>query len=267
MAVKEKQAAATTSSPSSTLAEMPWIMMTALSGFYVASTVLDRLHSRYLARPLYPEQYQHLLHLVAAAFLALPVFIVSHTKLYWLRANRINGCEPAAVYPHKDPIMGFDWMQSLLKAAQETRLIPFFIDHFNSLGNTFWFNAGGDWTLMTNEPENVKAILSTQFNIWPVQGLRKTTAVVTLGPKAVFSVNGKEWQHARAIMRPSFVRNQLADLECTDRHVENFLSKLKLDGSKFDLQPIFFLFTMDVSTDFMYVVTTLVQLELNTNAR
>lgn len=253
MATKEKQVAVSTIR-SSAAAKMPWMMMTAISGFYLASTVLDRLHSRYLARPLYPAHYQYLLHPLAALFLALPVFIVSHTKLYWLRASRANGCEPAAVYPHKDPIMGFDWMKSVLKASEETRLIEFFLDHFNDIGNTFWFNAGGDWTLMTNEPENVKAILSTQFNVWPIQGLRKTTAVVTLGPKAVFSTNGKEWQHARAVMRPSFVRNQLADLECTDRHVENFLAKLKLDGSKLDLQPLFFLFTMDVSTDFMYVM-------------
>lgn len=235
---------------STLFAEMAWMASAVVSGLYVASTALDLLHARYFGSPLYPTGT---VSIYAAVLIALPLFLVSHAKHYWLRSSRINGCLPAASFPHWDPILGLDFMAVMTRATRQTRLIETQQAHFDTLGNTFWFKASGDWMLATAEPENVKAILSTQFAKWPVQGLRQMTSVHSLGPKAIFSVNGKEWQRARALIRPSFVRNQLADLECTDRHVENFLARLPRDGSRVDLQPLFFQFTMDVSTDFMYV--------------
>ena len=104
---------------------------------------------------------------------------------------------------------------------------------------------------MTNEPDNVKAMLSTQFDDWPIGGTRLQTTTLALGPHSIFSENGAEWARARALIRPSFVRNQIADLECTDRHVDNFLRRLPRDGSAVDLQTLLYMFTMDVSTDFM----------------
>lgn len=104
---------------------------------------------------------------------------------------------------------------------------------------------------MTNEPENVKAILSGQFSTWPIGGVRLRASVTAIGPGGIFSVNGEDWHRARALIRPSFVRDQIADLECTDRHVESFLRRIPRDGSSVDLQGLMYLFTMDVSTDFM----------------
>lgn len=229
-------------------AEMAWMAAAAASGLYVASTALDLLHARYLGSHLFAPGT---LSIATAILVALPVFLVSHAKHYWLRSSRINGCSPAPSFPHWDPILGLDFMAVMVRAVKQARLIETTQEHFDSLGNTFWFKTSGDWMLTTAEPENVKAILSTQFSKWPVQGLRQMTSVHSLGPKAIFSVNGKEWQRARAVIRPSFVRNQLADLECTDRHVDNFLERLPRDGGEVDLQPLFFQFTMDVSTDFM----------------
>lgn len=57
------------------------------------------------------------------------------------------------------------------------------------------------------------------------------------------------------MIRPSFTRNQLVDLECTDRHVSNLLSNILSRRSKgednVDLPDLFYKFTMDTSTDFM----------------
>lgn len=90
------------------------------------------------------------------------------------------------------------------------------------------------------------------FDVWPIGGVRQRTIAQVLGPRAIFTTNAAEWAHARALIRPSFVRNQIADLACTDRHVDNLLARLRArPGETLDLQALFYMFTMDTSTDFM----------------
>lgn len=66
---------------------------------------------------------------------------------------------------------------------------------------------------------------------------------------------------ARAMIRPAFVRDQVADLRCFDKHITNLLSAIPRDGSTFDIQHLLQAMTMDSSTDFMlgYSSNTLVQ--------
>lgn len=226
--------------------EMLCGVVTAASALYMLFFILEHIYIRYISSlPLTARQHPLFF------FVAIPIFWVYRKKHHNVHAARVTGCEPANVYPHRDRILGTDWIVDLKAAAAGNRLLETLNTFFDRFGNTYWFQSIGHWSLMTSEPENIKAILSTDFDAWTIDGLRKKTAALALGPRAIFSVGGAEWQHARAQIRPSFVRNQLADLECTDRHVENLLSRLPRDGSKVDLQPLFYLFTMDMSTDFM----------------
>lgn len=183
--------------------------------------------------------------------IALPLFLYARRQHYWLRNMRIHGTKQALVYPHRDPILGIDWLLDLSKALKANRLLEHWDTFFHSIGPTFWHLTIGQWILLTNDPEILKALLSTQFEDWPIGGTRQKTTTLTLGPHAIFSVNGKEWQEGRALIRPSFVRNQIADLECQDRHVERLLDRIPKDGGTVDLQELLYLFTMDTATDFM----------------
>ncbi|EQL03481.1 cytochrome P450 52E2 [Ophiocordyceps sinensis CO18] len=168
---------------------------------------------------------------------------------------RIHKTQPAAVFPHRDPVLGLDWVRLVKAALRSDTLLETWHDLFTrSVARTFWVNTIGSWVLMTCEPDNIKAILATQFETWPIGGLRQRTITHVLGPHAIFSTNAGEWARARALIRPSFVRNQIADLECTDRHVENLLARLQSPSKadKVDLQALFYMFTMDTSTDFMF---------------
>ncbi|KAJ6446821.1 molybdenum cofactor synthesis protein 2B [Purpureocillium lavendulum] len=170
-----------------------------------------------------------------------------------------HGTQPALVYPHTDLVLGVDWLRLMTGALRRNAVLETWHDLFTrTVGHTFWHLSIGSWMLMTNEPDNVKALLSTQFDAWPIGGTRQKTTELALGPHAIFSANGAEWAAARALIRPSFVRNQIADLECTDAHVEAFLSRLPRDGasSKVDLQALLYMFTMDTSTDFMFGYST-----------
>lgn len=62
------------------------------------------------------------------------------------------------------------------------------------------------------------------------------------------------------MMRPSFVRDQVADLKCFNRHITNMINSIPTDGSTFDMQKLLLAMTIDSSTDFMlgYSTNTLV---------
>ncbi|GKT96422.1 cytochrome P450 [Colletotrichum tofieldiae] len=53
-------------------------------------------------------------------------------------------------------------------------------------------------------------------------------------------------------MRPTFVRNQIADLNCFERHVGDLIGRIPKDGGTVDLQALLYMMTMDSATDFMF---------------
>lgn len=53
------------------------------------------------------------------------------------------------------------------------------------------------------------------------------------------------------MIRPSFTRSQVADLSSVETHMQNLVSRLPEDGATVDLQPLFFNFTIDNSTEFL----------------
>lgn len=231
--------------------EQSYLLSVQLGSLYILLALVQHL-------ALQPLGLQHVIpgalsHPLWVVTLLAPVVLYLRTKYYWLHWMRVHDAKPAPVYPHRDRILGTDWIVDMSKAFSSHSILQLWDGLFSSVGNTFWANNVGAWLLMTNEPENVKAILSGQFEAWQIVGVRQTAMVLALGPRAIFSVNGHAWQDARAMIRPSFVRNQIADLECTERHVEAFLDRIPRDGQPVDLQELLYMFTMDVSTDFMWV--------------
>lgn len=221
---------------------------TLLAGAYITWSVVERIAVRVTDQYLTPYAAYCPLW---AAIIAIPVFLFLRNKHHYLHGMRIHGCKPAPVYPHSDPIFGLDMVLRVAQAIKDHEVLELWDSFFRTIGNTYWSLAMGRWIVVTAEPENLKAILFSQFDSWDVLDVRQQISIQSLGPHAIFSVNGKEWQHARSMIRPSFVRNQIADLECTDRHVENFLKRLPTDGSKVNIENLLYLFTIDITTDFM----------------
>jgi cytochrome P450 len=90
---------------------------------------------------------------------------------------------------------------------------------------------------MTTSPRNIQHVLSLEhekFGVGPIRG----PAVAMTGP-GIISNDGKVWEHGRAMIRPSFMRSQVADREMFDVHVERFLALLPATGRMVDLQPLF----------------------------
>jgi cytochrome P450 len=96
----------------------------------------------------------------------------------------------------------------------------------------------------TAEPENIKALLATQFKDFSLTPRRKEYLQPVFG-HGIFTTDGAEWEASRTLLRPNFVRNQIADVRTLEGHVSKMISKIPRDGSTVDLQTLFFKLTID----------------------
>ena len=104
--------------------------------------------------------------------------------------------------------------------------------------------------IATAEPANAKAIFGTQFDDFATGG-----RLQVLGPligKGIFSSDGDDWRHSRAMIRPNFVRAQVANIDAIEIYFQDMLKHLPRDGTTVDLQPLFFGLTFDTATEFLF---------------
>lgn len=71
--------------------------------------------------------------------------------------------------------------------------------------------------------------------------------------EGIFTTDGEAWKHSREILRPAFTRNRIGGVEGFERHAGHLIECVRrADGQMVDLQPLFFAFTMDVATNFLF---------------
>lgn len=165
--------------------------------------------------------------------------------------KKLYGAQPPAKYPHKDPILGIDLVLTEDRAVENDIYLKSLEDRFRRFGNTVHENLLGWWVLMTNEPQNIQAILSTKFEDWRFGFLRDAAFKPLMGD-AIFTMEGKDWDHSRAFLRPQFVRQQYGSAEMFEQHVENLFKAIPRTGETVDLQKLFFNYTLDAATDFLF---------------
>lgn len=156
-----------------------------------------------------------------------------------------NHCLPPASYPHIDPIYGFDLVVSNILAARKDKFIETYQKRFQSLGvNTYSSLFFGTTMINTVDVENIKTILATGFKDYELTSRRKDAMMPIFG-KGVFILDGKDWEHSRAMLRPNFVRSQVADLSVFERHIQKLIKRIPANGDTVDLSKLFFMLTID----------------------
>ncbi|RLL93809.1 hypothetical protein CFD26_103191 [Aspergillus turcosus] len=103
---------------------------------------------------------------------------------------------------------------------------------------------------LTCDPENIKSILSTKFKDYSLGN--RTSIMGPLLGKGIFVNDSEEWSHSRALLRPNFVRDQVADLGMLETHLKDLLALVPQDGTTVDLQELFLRFTIDSATEFLF---------------
>lgn len=92
--------------------------------------------------------------------------------------------------------------------------------------------------------------MSSKFSDWGLPSARKATFRTCLGG-GIFGVDGKEWEHSRAMLKPSFTRTQIGDTATLAKHADNLIARIP-EGQTVDLADLFPLLTMDVGTEMLF---------------
>lgn len=169
------------------------------------------------------------------------------------------GCKPAPALPNMG-FLGLTVVLSYLKATREERGPQRFVEALNELGtsgkvHTARVEVLGSEVLMTRDPENVKAIFVTHASSFEIGASRAGCFEPLLG-LGIFTQRGEPWRHSRALLRPQFSRDQIADMDLEERHVNALSAVLKTGADGWtdvvDLQPMFLKMTLELMTEFLY---------------
>ncbi|KAF2435349.1 cytochrome P450 alkane hydroxylase-like protein [Tothia fuscella] len=126
------------------------------------------------------------------------------------------------------------------------------LERYIKYGHTYVAKHMHYHTVHTIEPANIQAILATSFADFQLSTFR-VDAMKHLFGNGIFTANGEKWQHARALIRPCFTKHHIDHhIQTLEVYVQNFLTCLPADGSTVDLQQLFFRFTMDTATEFLF---------------
>ncbi|KAF2658432.1 putative cytochrome P450 alkane hydroxylase [Lophiostoma macrostomum CBS 122681] len=166
--------------------------------------------------------------------------------------KRQHGCLPPKRYVSRVPILGLDTMVKIFQAFSQHRIMDFWRgamtdQHAHLMG----FVILGNELFLTDDPENVKAMLATQFSTWSIGKQRMEQMSEFLG-NGVFTTEGAAWKHSRDLIRPCFEKSQVADFSILEDHTSQLISRIPSDGSTIDLQPLFQDLALDIATEFLF---------------
>ncbi|KAK3704002.1 hypothetical protein LTR37_014105 [Vermiconidia calcicola] len=114
----------------------------------------------------------------------------------------------------------------------------------------------GNTAISTTEPANLQAILATQFKEF-VGGDRRYHCFKPAIGHSIFNADGAFWEHSRALFRPQFSRENINDLEMTDKASNSLITAIgSADASGWtanqEMMPLIYNFTLDTATDFLF---------------
>lgn len=151
-----------------------------------------------------------------------------------------------------------------MKASSERRDLEFWDNALktacglstNSSPTTAEFTSGlSHRVIFTTDPENIKAILSTQFNDYGKGESFYREWNEFIGD-SIFATDGEPWRHTRQLLRPMFMKERVVDTEIFEKHVQKLIPLL--EGSPFlndrtivDIVPLFLRYTFDAATDYL----------------
>ncbi|KAG5965151.1 hypothetical protein E4U57_004396 [Claviceps arundinis] len=192
------------------------------------------------------------LALLIAGIVAL-VFLFKRVEAYsrQRRFAKQYGCKPIANSATKEPILGLDLTRKQLRAAKAHKTLEEATARFKKYGNTFRSRQFLQSTIMTIEPDNIKTILALKFDDYGIgHRIKDFGPLLGLG---IFDADGQHWHSSRALIRPNFTRDQVADLAAFERLIPDLFSLIPRDGkTTVDLQDIFFCYTIDSATEFLF---------------
>ncbi len=142
---------------------------------------------------------------------------------------------------------GLDILYAAVKAGQDHKALEFWQALFDGAGVSS--DEGGGYTcegvpggrriVFTADPENVKAVLATQFADFGKGKIFHDDWFEFLGD-SIFTTDLDRWHDSRQLIRPQFIKNRVSDLQKFENNVEKLLPKMGGKGAEVDVASLFF---------------------------
>lgn len=194
---------------------------------------------------------------------------------YWLSNRAVErrneqeaasrGCSPAPIVPRG--FFGLGWLIQSIRATKNDRGPQYVVEVLDRVMgkdvHTCVVPILDYKLILTRDPPNVQAMLSSKPEDWDISEHRTASWVPMFG-HGVFTSRGEQWKKSRALVRPQFNTEQINDLNLIERHVQHLFAAIDrrykdhADGPdkawtcEFDLQPLFYNLTLDVTTELIY---------------
>ncbi|KAF1924654.1 cytochrome P450 [Didymella exigua CBS 183.55] len=187
----------------------------------------------------------------------LAIYLTRRIHCYFTTGRRLrafaaqHGCLSAK--RRQTPFtFGLCFWYAQIKAIKEHRLLPHMQSSFSELEcHTRHHYILGTDIYTTEDPENVKAVLATDFSKWSL-GRERIDEIRSYLGMGIFVNEGAAWKHSREMLRPCFERSVISDTESLERHVQRLFELVPKDGSAVDLQPLLHDLSMDMATDLLF---------------
>ncbi|PYH40578.1 cytochrome P450 [Aspergillus saccharolyticus JOP 1030-1] len=164
---------------------------------------------------------------------------------------RLKGCRTPNSYPHRDKLLGFDYLRDSIKARKSQCYLKREQQLHQQNGNTYRSIFLGQWVLNTIEPDNLRVIFSSNFADFNT-GARRRRAFGPLLGNSLFQMDGTEWRSTRSSLQKCFAQARTDDVDLFEPHVRDLLTAIPRNGDTLDLAPLLHHFAADVATDFLF---------------
>lgn len=180
----------------------------------------------------------------------LVVFLIVH-KISVARFMAANNCQASPVY-YKVNWFSLPLLYKLVQVKREGMLLDFAQKIYEDVkALTFVIKIVGVPVVITRDPENMKAVLATQFNDFAL-GVRHAHFKPLLGD-GIFTLDGNGWKQSRSLLRPQFSREQVAHVQALEPHLQRLQKHIRLSkGETINIQDLFFKLTVDTATEFLF---------------
>lgn len=109
--------------------------------------------------------------------------------------SRERGCGAPNRMPQIERILGLSFALSVRRAGIEKRLLQLNAERHEKFGDTYTATLMGKDVVLSRDPENVKAVLSSQFKDFGL-GQRFEMMKDLLG-RGIFTADGAHWEYSR----------------------------------------------------------------------
>lgn len=186
--------------------------------------------------------------LTALVVAGVLTFAVASVRENW-KIHKLGG--RAKSLPGPWFLFGLDEVIRSLVAARANRDMEIWESRFKTAGShTVETTIVGMRVIFTADPENIRAVLSSQFHDYGKGETFNRDWKSFLGD-GIFTTDGRLWQASRQLIRPQFIKDRVSDLDTFERHVSHMLEHIPRDGAAVNISDLFYRFTLDSATDFL----------------